>query len=301
MYVILPGMNPPVIGVITTQRNVLERQILLPAGSDPEWMAEIPNGHKLYVLDTANSLVYVIDTASRVIVQTLAVGSGPFMATTSPDSSAVFVLGAAGVSVIDANTDVILNSTPLPIPGTADSISYDAKLNRLYFTDKEGDLEIYNTAVAPGTLPVPVASLKIPGQNAATCPPQPSAPCTSLIGVTSLPDGSRVYALSMTFTPGTPSTWAPALTPVNSLSLLMQTPVAMEPANVDPASPCGTARFRFTVGSSGGSERVYVSSCDFGGTYILRTFDNLEVQVVASPLSSKPPASQNPVFMITGR
>ena len=195
---------------------------------------------------------------------------------------------------------MVLNSAPLPIPGTADSISYDAKLNRLYFTDKEGDLEIYNTAVAPGTLPVFVQALQIPAQNAAICSQQPSANCTSLIGVTPLPDGSRVYALSMTYTTGATNTWTPTLTPVDSLSFVVQSPVNLEAAP-EVIVPCGSARFRFMVGSSGGSERVYVSSCDFGGTYILKTFDNTEVQPVPSPLSSNPPSVQNPMFMITGR
>ena len=316
MYVILKPVDPnttaPAIGVIATAQEVLTPQITLPAGSDPEWMAELPNGRRLYVLDKANNAVYVIDTTSRLIVQTLAVGGGPFMATTTPDSSAVFVLSSAGVTVIDGNTDAILTSSPLPIPGTADSISYDTKLNRMYFTDKEGDLEIYNAAVPPGTLPVPVAALKIPPQVATACPSQPISACTSLIGVTALPDGSRVYALSMTFAPGsgsTLSTWTPTLTPVNSLSLIVKTQdqVTMESASVLPGSTCGTSRFPFMVGASGGSERVYVSSCDFGGTYILQTSSNLEVQVVPSPLSAQqppPPAPlvlQSPVFMITGR
>ena len=308
MYVLLPPNDPkdpmtptPLLGVIDTLRQVLlAPQIPLPANSDPEWMAEIPNGHKLYVLDKANSVVYVIDTASRQIIQTLSVGPGPFMATTSPDSSAVFVLGTAGVTVIDATTDTILNPSPLPIPGTADSISYDKKLNRLYFTNKEGDLEIYDAAVAPGNMPVFVKALKIPAQNVAVCPAQPTSNCTSLMGVASLPDGSRVYALSMTYTTGAPNTWTPTLTPVDSLSVTVKTAINLTPAPEVPA-PCGTARFRFMVGASGGSERVYVSSCDFAGTYILRTFDNTEVQPVPSPLSSKPPAFQNPMFMITGR
>ncbi len=310
MYVILTPVDPiatkPSIGVIDALRQVLALQIDLPSGSDPEWMAEIPNGHKLYVLDKANSLVYVIDTASRQIVQTLTVGSGPLMATTSPDSSAVFVLGSAGVTVIDANTDTILNSTPLPIPGTADSILYDNKLNRLYFTDKQGDLEIYDTAVAPGNLPVPIKALQIPAVTSRCA----SGSTCMLNGVTALPDGSRIYALSMAFD-STAKTWTPTLAWIDSLSLTVDplNQTTMEPAPEAP-SPCSTTRFRFQVGSSGGSERVYVSSCDFQGTYILRTFDNTEVQPVPSPLSAVqpppqqpplPPAFQNPVFMITGR
>jgi len=305
MYVILTPVSSgtaPAIGVIDALRQVLLPQIDLPANSDPEWMAEIPNGHKLYVLDKKNSVVYVIDTTSQQIIQTLSVGAGPLQATTSPDSSAVFVLGSAGVTVIDANTDTILNSTPLPLPGTPDSILYDGKLNRLYFTDKQGDLEIYNTAVAPGNMPVFIKSLQI---AAVTSGCAAGSTCT-LNGVTALPDGSRIYVLSMAFASAT-NTWTPTLTWIDSLSLTEQGHLAMLEAAPAVASPCSTTRFRFQVGSSGGSERVYVSSCDFQGTYILRTFDNAEVQPVPSPLSSvqpPPPANtafQNPVFMITGR
>jgi len=67
---------------------------------------------------------------------------------------------------------------------------------------------------------------------------------------------------------------------------------------------CSGVRFRYMVGASADSGRVYVSSCDAGGTYIFRTSDNTGVLLLPSP--NQPPVNgatppQNPVFLITGR
>jgi hypothetical protein len=63
-------------------------------------------------------------------------------------------------------------------------------------------------------------------------------------------------------------------------------------------------RSRFMVGASADSGRVYISSCDAGGTYIFQTSDDTGVLMLPSP--NQPPVNgvfvpQNPVFLITGR
>jgi hypothetical protein len=142
-----------------------------------------------------------------------------------------------------------------------------------------------------------------------------TVPCTKVLhlksAVTALPDGNRFYVL------GNPSGTSLTLTAVDSVTLqplLSQPPNSPNPYLLDvlnsggtavPAVPfCGGARVRFMVGSSADSVRVYVSSCDAGGTYIFRTSDSTGVLLLASP--DQPPTGggtppQNPVFMITGR
>src|SRR5882724_5497139 len=151
MYVILSGTAPPSIGVISVFQNALIRQIALNGGSNPVAMVELPNGHKLYVVDQANSAIYVIDTTSQQVVQTLAVGAAPTMALASPNNSFVYVLTNAGVSVIDALTDAVIGNVTAAAQPT--SIAYDTNHDWLYVTDAAGGISIFDTAVAGGTLP----------------------------------------------------------------------------------------------------------------------------------------------------
>ena len=310
MYVILPNRGvsspppPPSLGVIAIFQNSLAQQIPLPAGN-PVAMVELPNGHKLYVLDEANNAVYVVQTSSRQIVQTLSVGVSPTMALASPDNSAVYVMTNNGIFVIDALTDQVI-SGGLTTTGQPNSMAYDVKLNRLYVTDTSGRVGVFNTAVPPGTLPT---SLLI----------TPAGFVPGALGVAPLPDGTRFYVLGNPDPSGGPTSLT--LTAVDSLTLqslpigglpsyaldcLNSRPADTAPQclNVAPEVPaCKSVRFRFMVGASADSGRIYVSSCDAGGTYVFRTSDNTGVRKVASPAqpSGANSVPQNPVFLITGR
>jgi YVTN family beta-propeller protein len=318
MYVILQNLNrlgqgvsaPPSVGVISVFQSSLQQEIVLPAGH-PAAMVELPNGHKLYVVDQTNSAVYVVNTVSRQIEQTLVVGPAPSMAIASPDNSAVYVMTSTGVSVIDALTDVVIGS--LPTAAQPNSIAYDTKLSRLYTTDTAGQVGIYDAATAGGTLPTMLKVLLLPTDNAGRGP----------IGVAPLPDGSRFYVLSIDPDHATtPLGTSLTLTAVDSKTLVLPNPLipfSMDPLNpplTQGASPvpaavvpyCTSVRFRYMVGASADSGRVYVSSCDAGGTYIFRTSDNTGVFLLPSP--NQPPIlqagqpvypRQNPVFLITGR
>jgi len=76
-------------------QNSLQQEIVLPAGH-PSADGGTAEWHKLYVADQTDSVVYVVDTVSRQIQQTLAVGPSPSMALASPDSSAVYVMTNSG-------------------------------------------------------------------------------------------------------------------------------------------------------------------------------------------------------------
>jgi YVTN family beta-propeller protein len=297
MYVILQNTNrvvagnaiPPSVGVISVFQNTLTQEIVLPAGSLAVIAAisELPSGRKLYVVDQTNSVVYVINTVNRQVEQTLTVGPAPSMALASPDNSAVYVMTTAGITVIDALTDQVIPGT-LTTGGQPNSVTYDTKLNHLYVTDTGGRVAVFDAAVAAGSLPTPLFIT-------------PAGSFPGAIGIAPLPDGTRFYVLANSA--GT----SLELTKVDSATFAFGSPYRLRnlTGSIDPpAVPYCVGRYRYMVGASGDSGRVYVSSCDAGGTYIFRTSDNTGVLLQASP--NQPPVNgvfkpQNPVFLITGR
>jgi YVTN family beta-propeller protein len=306
MYVILSGATPPSIGVISVFQNALTKQIPFIGASNLAAMVELPNGRKLYVVDQGNSSVYVVDTASRQIVQTLAVGAAPSMALASPDNSAVYVMTNSGVSVIDALTDQVIAGN-LSTGGQPNSITYDAKLLRLYLTDTSGGLGVYDTAVAAGNLPntlVVKPAGFVPGAMGVA--PLPNGHAFYVLGTTggtslTLTGYSSTFQLLPSLLPKAPNPYTlDFLNPGSDLTTTPPTVVPMPPV----AQTCSGVRFRYMAGASADSARVYVSSCDAGGTYIFRTSDNTGVLTLPSP--NQPPVNgtfprQNPVFLITGR
>ena len=300
MYVIL--QNPsrqepnhpttPTVGVISVFQNSLQQEIVLPAGH-PSAMVELPNGHKLYVADQTDGVVYVVDTVSRQIQQTLAVGPSPSMALASPDSSAVYVMTNSGVTVINALTNQVIAGS-LSTGGQPSSMAYDTKLNHLYVTDTSGRVGAFDAGVAAGGLPTSLFLAppgSFPGAN----------------GVAPLPDGTHFYVLA------NPAGTSLQLSRVNSATFAIDSSYSLDNLNAGGAAVpavtyCSGIRFRYMVGASADSGRVYVSSCDAGGTYIFRTSDNTGVFMLPSP--NQPPIlqggqpvypRQNPVFLITGR
>jgi len=92
MYVIL--QNPsrqepnhpttPTVGVISVFQNSLQQEIVLPAGH-PSAMVELRMGTSCMLPIRPIASFYVVDTVSRQIQQTLAVGPSPSMALASPE------------------------------------------------------------------------------------------------------------------------------------------------------------------------------------------------------------------------
>jgi DNA-binding beta-propeller fold protein YncE len=194
----------------------------------------------------------------------------------------------AGISVINALTDQVIPGT-LTTGGQPNSVTYDSKLNHLYVTDTGGRVAVFDAAVAAGGLPTSLF-ITLAGSF-------PGA-----IGVAPLPDGTRFYVLANSA--GT----SLELTKVDSATFAFGSPYPLNnlTGGTDPlAVPYCVGRFRYMVGASGDSGRVYVSSCDAGGTYIFRTSDNTGVLLQPSPsqppVGTATPPRQNPVFLITGR
>jgi YVTN family beta-propeller protein len=219
------------------------------------------------------------------------------MVLASPDNSAVYVMTNGGISVIDALTDQVIAGN-LTTGGQPSAMAYDTKLNHLYVTDTAGRVGVFDAGVAAGGLPTTLFLA-------------PSGSFPGAIGVAPLPDGLHFYVLANSA--GT----SLQLSRVDSATFAIASPILLDTLNAGgTAAPvvsyCSTVplrRFRYMVGASADSGRVYVSSCDAGGTYIVRTSDNSGLFILPSP--NQPPIvnppnnpvypRQNPVFLITGR
>lgn len=182
--------------------------------SQPWAMAETPDQHKLYIVNSApNPLTGLYDVTSvnttdlSVVYPMIPVGPLPQWAVARSDSQRVWVLASDGtVSSIDSEytsgtVDAVLNTfsvatdTGLPVIWT-NAFFYDNFLNRLhipFMTPVAGGVvyedAIYNAATDPPTF---LNVVPVTGTVTAPC-----SQCTP-ISATALQDGSRAYIASYT-------------------------------------------------------------------------------------------------------
>ena len=289
MYVIMPNLAPPAVGVISAGTNVLLRQV--PVGNNPVAMVETPNGRKLYVVNQGDNTVTVINSTDHSVAKTVAVGPSPTFAVTTPDSSAIYVLneGNGTISEITTFTDTVIATLADPGAG-ANSLYYDTKLNRLYITNGTANtVTIYDASVVPPGVPTLIKTVSL-GLAAGF----------RAIRTTALANGSKAYILSYQDAAGVVST---QLTAISELTNTVSATMSIGTAAAD---ICADTPARFSVASSPESDRVYVAHCDAGAVYNLRTSDNVVVSKVSAPFSAQPPVGnvpppQNPVFLLAGR
>lgn len=84
----------------------------------PRSLTLLPDESKLYVAGQTANRVYVVDTATRQVMHSIAVGSEPVAVLAAPDGHAVFVVcyQSATVSQIDPATDRVVATLQLPAP-----------------------------------------------------------------------------------------------------------------------------------------------------------------------------------------
>jgi YVTN family beta-propeller protein len=95
----------------------------------PRALALLPGDHKLYVAGQTANQVFVVDTATRTVQKSIAVGAAPVGVVAAPDGSAVYVVSheAATVSKIDPRTDQVTATLPVGEHPWGASISADGK------------------------------------------------------------------------------------------------------------------------------------------------------------------------------
>ncbi|WP_185921788.1 beta-propeller fold lactonase family protein [Streptomyces sp. WAC06614] len=99
----LNGAGTGAVSVIDTATNAVIRTLTLP-GSTPYGVATGPSGSDVYVTDTENDAVLVIDPAGQAVTATVSVGDRPFGVVYSSDGNYVYVanFGDSTVSRIGA-------------------------------------------------------------------------------------------------------------------------------------------------------------------------------------------------------
>lgn len=313
MYVANFGTNS--VAAINAQSNVVSH--LIPVAGKPSVLAEMPNGQKLYSVnqaDPALSLgpsitpINTIDSSTGTSITSL---TSPVWAVASSDNTSIFVLDSATglISVIDTATDNIAAVTPSAEsagPG-ANFMFLDRHLNRLYVTNPVANtLAIYNAAVnnvATSTPPKLMTAAPIPLPATASNP----------VMVTSLQNGTNAYVISNQVVGNTLNAEVTLIRSADNK--IVGNPIRLPSVNLAsiPAPALGNCqnstltRFRTSIASSVDSSKVYVSVCDAGTTYVIRTTNNTVVlpNGMSSPVSAYTPMTglqpppQNPVLVIT--
>lgn len=301
------------VAAINAQSNVVSH--LIPVAGKPVVLAETPNGQKLYSVNHADSTVPLgpsitpINTVDNSTGTSITSLTSPVWAVASSDNTSVFVLDSATglISVIDTATDNIAAVTPSAEsagPG-ANFMFLDRHLNRLYVTNPVSNtLAIYNAAlnnVATGTPPKLMTAAPIP------------LPAANPVMLTSLQNGMNAYVVSNQVVGNTLNTEVTLIR--NSDNTIIGSPIRLPSVNLAsiPAGALATCqnptltRFRTSIASSVDSTKVYVSVCDAGTTYLIKTSTNTVVLPtgMSSPVSAYTPSSglqpppQNPVLVVT--
>jgi YVTN family beta-propeller protein len=305
---------------------------VVPVGTHPVALAQLPNQQQLYVVNQGSGNLSVIDTAANnTVIQTIALPAGavPVWAVARADSTHAYVLDENG-TIYDVNPQTFAVTSIPSVGAGANYLSFDPVLNRLYVTNPtNSEVGIFDASAAPPKLMNIINLSTAPGGACVGCAPT---------AITTLGDGSRAYVAAYQFAPGCTDPAGNAVNCVESLVGVIDGPSATLKSIISPVTSgaalsttgCGAAsgpvpalwqpgspRFRVSIASSGGGTnsnfKVYVGGCDAGSIAVIDTYPtNGNVADVYSgvslpaPLSTFPgisfgvPPPENPVFVLAG-
>lgn len=316
LYVVNQGTNT----VADLSPVDLSTMATIPVGATPVWAAARIDGERVYVLAQGSGTLIPIDTVSNTVLPSqtnLSVGVGANFVLYDPNLNRIYVTNPgipaaanAAVYVYSATGGTDLSGTPNDTPVLLKTIPMAAG----------------SSACPGGCSPVSVAALA-DGSRFYVASYQSQAHCADPnVGASvacMVPMLTEFDALAMTLKPATSSPLAP------SLSLLMPSQFAatqyavptlaacVPPATYAPAP--GVTRFRMFAAAAADSSHVYVSICDAGAIADISTTTS---SVAASSSNNTPdilitdiptpfsagapgangePATQSPVFLLTGQ
>jgi YVTN family beta-propeller protein len=312
------------VAVINATANVITS--FIPAGPNPNLLAETPNAQKLYVLNSGNNTITSINPINRTVNGTFAVPgvSTPAWMAASLDSSQLFILDSAtgAITALNTMTDTVASTTSNPAGAGANFMLLDRHLNRLYVSNpSSGKVFIYDANAANPTTATPPAFIA-----SVTLPPGTQTPASGRNMITALNDGTRVYVAS--YQPATACAGASAsdqcvswqVTVIRTSDNTVQTTIPLGPVDLTATGlsasqpTCAGVRFPVSITSSVDSSRVYVANCFAGTTSIINTGNeqfvlNMNAPVSAYPAPPQPanppptpvpPPPQNPVWVVAG-
>lgn len=284
--------------------------IALPAGSNPVFVHTTESGN-VYVANSGNNTVSVINANSNVVTQSVPVGANPVALAEMRNGQKLYVLNQGSVTVINTIDDSV--ETTIPTGSSPRWIVARSDSARIYALDSSGTIydidtasdQVIGTSSSGGSganlvlydktsnrlLVTNSSSASVSILDASTDPPQlranspiaiapPSVagyPCQTApvpTAVTMLPDG-RAYVASYQLDSGMVCTQVTVLSVTTGI---VKSTIPLTSQAVDTVNPtgCATARFRvFAVASGGGSTsnfKVYVSQCDAGNIAVIDTF-----------------------------
>ena len=146
-------------------------------GTTPSGVAASPNSSRVYVANSGNNTVYVINTATNQVISTIGVGSSPQGLAISPDGTKAYVANGGNntVSVINTATNQVISTIGVGSSPQGLAISPDG--TKAYVANGGSNtVSVINTATKPGTKPI-----------------DPIVVGTSPQGVAISRDGTRVY------------------------------------------------------------------------------------------------------------
>lgn len=229
---------------------------VIPVGTDPESLAELPSASELYVANKGSNNVTVINVVdSSITVPAIAVGTAPSYVVASPDSACVYVAnsGEGTVSVINTASHTVVSTIPT---GAGPSfMKFDPNLGRVYVANTGGNsvsVLSHNTACTPALLATTSVGIA----------PKSIAP---------LADGTRFYV---------------ANSGDNTVSVVDAGSFKVRSTILVAASPV-------SVAAASDSSRVY--SANSGGSISIITPSNDQVlETVNAPACSAPTGSTTP-------
>jgi YVTN family beta-propeller protein len=150
LFVVNPDADS--VSVIDTANRKLEREILLagaepmadPESNDfspvvmPRALALSPDGKTLYVTGERSASLYVIDTGSRKIRQSVTVGSEPVGVVVAPDGGAIFVACSQDDSVVRIDGATLTVTATAHVASEPRALGFSADGAALYVTQFMG-------------------------------------------------------------------------------------------------------------------------------------------------------------------
>ncbi|MFF0610821.1 YncE family protein [Nocardia tengchongensis] len=124
------------LAVIDPTTNSVVARIAIEDVGDPTAVAIDSDRHRVYVAGQFDQKIAAIDTGSRAVVATVAVGAKPAALAVDPLSHQVWVATAAGASVIDPDPFVV--SATIAAAGEPEAVVIDSDSHTAYLTEFRG-------------------------------------------------------------------------------------------------------------------------------------------------------------------
>ena len=129
----------------------------IPVGSRPLGVAVDPATHTVYVTNTWDGTVSVIDEATRAVTATIPVGTYPAGVAVDPAAGTVYVTNGTGVSVIDAATRAV--TATIPVGTSPAGVAVDPSTHTVYVANEGGGtVSVIDAATRAVTATIPVGS-----------------------------------------------------------------------------------------------------------------------------------------------